>query len=352
MDRVVKRDERIDVLRAIGLLAIVLAHVHPPDIVFQMRNFDVPLMVMVSGAAFGAAVSKRPAAGYFSYLGARVFRLVIPTWIFLSVFFVAALVASSVLSRPYPFTIEEVAGSFGLMTGIGYVWVVRVLLLVAIVAPVIDHIDSRPSERKLFLALLIGVYCVYELCVWLILPSVPETSALRFALREVVCYMIPYGGIFWLGKNVYLEDRRNLAILGGISFFIFASFAVYYVWTIGRFIPSQVCKYPPTLYYLAYAVSVCFFAYYFVSTNSFLKLAVRAGFVFLGRSSLWIYLWHILILFGVQLGCEGANFAIKFVVVLMGATVITAVQKRILVRILKEVESRSVRDKLLMVFGG
>ena len=46
------RDNRIDILRTTGLAMIILAHVYPPPLLFHLRNFDVPLMVLLSGMSF------------------------------------------------------------------------------------------------------------------------------------------------------------------------------------------------------------------------------------------------------------------------------------------------------------
>ena len=43
------RKHYVDAAKVVGLLCIVMAHVSPPGIVAQLRNFDVPLMVIVSG---------------------------------------------------------------------------------------------------------------------------------------------------------------------------------------------------------------------------------------------------------------------------------------------------------------
>lgn len=43
-----KRKKYSDILKVIGLLGFVLAHVTPPTVIFQFRNFDVVLMILVS----------------------------------------------------------------------------------------------------------------------------------------------------------------------------------------------------------------------------------------------------------------------------------------------------------------
>lgn len=44
-----KKYPYIDFLKLVGLFCIILAHVGPPAVVMQLRNFDVPLMVILSG---------------------------------------------------------------------------------------------------------------------------------------------------------------------------------------------------------------------------------------------------------------------------------------------------------------
>lgn len=46
------RDEKVDSPRFVGLAMVVLAHVGPPEWLFQLRNFDVLLMVLLSGISF------------------------------------------------------------------------------------------------------------------------------------------------------------------------------------------------------------------------------------------------------------------------------------------------------------
>ena len=48
-----KRLFYIDLLKTIGLLAVILAHVNPPIWLKQMRSFDVSLLVIVSGYLAG-----------------------------------------------------------------------------------------------------------------------------------------------------------------------------------------------------------------------------------------------------------------------------------------------------------
>ena len=79
-----KRKINLDILKTIGLLCIILAHINPPKVLFQIRNFDVVLMIIIS-AYLG--LSNRKIENPFSYIGNRFCRLVIPCWLFLLLFF-------------------------------------------------------------------------------------------------------------------------------------------------------------------------------------------------------------------------------------------------------------------------
>ncbi len=107
-----KRREDIDILKSIGLICIILAHVNPPKYIFQLRNFDVVLMILVS-AYLGLCSTKK--MNYFEYVYKRAIRLIIPTWIFLIVFFII----NSVYILCYVDK-KIVLSSFLLGKGIGY----------------------------------------------------------------------------------------------------------------------------------------------------------------------------------------------------------------------------------------
>lgn len=50
----------IDFLKMLGLLCIMLAHVNPPQIIMQLRNFDVPFMVILSGMLAANSIHTPP----------------------------------------------------------------------------------------------------------------------------------------------------------------------------------------------------------------------------------------------------------------------------------------------------
>ena len=82
-----KRYIYIDYLKVLGLLLVILAHVNCPSPLMQVRSFDVPLLVFVSGFLASKSYSGHNAKGYY---WKRIKRLVFPAWIFLTFFFLCA----------------------------------------------------------------------------------------------------------------------------------------------------------------------------------------------------------------------------------------------------------------------
>ena len=75
------RMEYIDFLKFIGLTCIIIAHVNPPEWLFFLRNFDVPLMVVVSAILGQKSFQKqkRKNSHYIEFYMNRIKRLVFPT---------------------------------------------------------------------------------------------------------------------------------------------------------------------------------------------------------------------------------------------------------------------------------
>ena len=59
----------------------------------------------------------------------------------------------------------------------------------------------------------------------------------------------------------------------------------------GKIVYTQPFKYPPTTYYFAYSMTASIFAYYFVTSFN-VRIQNLKIIQFIGKSTLWIYLWH------------------------------------------------------------
>jgi peptidoglycan/LPS O-acetylase OafA/YrhL len=339
------RDLRIDLLRLVGVGTIVLAHVSPPDLIFQLRNFGVVMMVVVSAIAFN--ITRRSNEGPLDYIWRRTKRLVFPTWIFLTVFFLFFLV---IHPEKQSFSRSQVIDTFLLLEGIGYVWVIRVFLLVAIAAPFIYQMHTRIGSNRLYFGLLVAALAVYEACRRLVLPQIPASIYEPVVLTAF--FIVPYSLVFALGLRVPTLGQRERA---GVAVVAFAAFAVIgaALWVReGAFVQTQEYKYPPSTYYLAYALFIAMVIW--ESSNVMLgQLARSQGLekivFFIARNSLWIYLWHILMLFL----APDWGWAAVYVFVLSGAVLLTSVQVWFVREVcLRRVSDLRLQSNLRMVLTG
>ncbi len=337
------RFEKLDLLRFIGLSMIILAHSSPGSVIFQLRNFDVPLMVLLSGAVFSLSYKEE---SYFAYVWKRFKRLVLPVWIFLTVYFSAIYITGYHLKT---LSYDVMFNTYALLSGIGYVWVIRVFLLMALIAPALywwnKKTDFKPS---LFGGGLLGVYLIYELVVFThneLLGKGPET----FTLQSIFL-LVGYGCVFALGLRMPLLKTRTILFLAGFFFTVFASYVLYYYLITGHFKYTQAFKYPPTAYYFSYALFAGFSLWEFSDRLYAYSVKIRLNkfILFIAKNSIWVYMWHIPLIEAVHL-----VWYFKFPVVLLGATLITHVQVTAVTRFLEpRISNHIVRKNVHLVLTG
>lgn len=338
------RDTRIDFLRFTGLMMIILAHVYPPPWLFQLRNFDVPLMVFISGLSYRLSVKDEP---YGSYVWARVQRLVFPVWIFLTLLFTLLALTAYPMQLPSFYTIWR---SYLLVDGIGYVWVIRIFLFVALIGPLVYWYHQHQRSHALYLGSLALLYVVYEAMVAWLQPSDTFT---RVLLTQVVYYVIPYGLIFALGLRVPDLSKSALFLTLALCTAGYAAWLGYYGWlhdTAG-WLPTQKFKYPPTSYYLSFALMMAFVLYLASERIMTLCQQVRLEslILFIGSNSIWIYLWHILYL---QVFKSLDDYRSWYLCVLVSSTVTTYLQVRVVQMLLEGVENKAKKKLIRTLFTG
>ncbi len=282
------RNQNIDFLRFLGLSMIILAHVFPPDWLFQLRNFDVPLMILVSGMSY---LQSRKNEHYFNYVAKRFKRLVLPVWIFLTGYFFIDRIVWFAPEQLKPGVILE---SYQLLEGIGFVWIIRVFLLVALVAPFVFHINERITSNRAYFTLIAVIYFCYEILLLNIKPL--GSGIFSQILSYYIAFTPGFGLIFALGIRLNRLTRKEYLMMAIVFFIIFLVCAFWYGRGPDGFIGTQNFKYPPRIYYVSYALAVSSVA---VAVAPFVCAALarlkwlEVLIYFIAQNSLWIYLWHI-----------------------------------------------------------
>lgn len=280
------RDYSIDTLRCIGLFCIILAHVAPPNWLFQIRNFDVPLMVFISGYLYrGKQDNLANFSEQLNYLGKRFVRLVLPVWAFLTFFYLFQLFIPTLFTVNYTAYPNVMLSSYLLMDGFGYVWIIRIFLFMALLGPLCMKFFKKPVN-------LLYYYLAYELCYFLLKDKLQHPTGKLF--NELVGYTAGFLIFFILGSLYNRLSKRQIRSIFAVSSIITIAAAVYFMGYKNEPFDIGAYKYPPRLFYSQYAIAMCFLLFY---AKSYLATFRNSLIAFVGSSSIWIYLWHILFLF-------------------------------------------------------
>lgn len=277
-----QRDLGIDFLRALGLLCIILAHVNPPYMLWQLRSFDVVMMVCISTISYTEYSKPQP---YFKYIKGRIKRLLFPTWQYIILFGCVFYVISLITNTPTPYPIKAIF--IGLLTfhGIGYLWIIRVFLYNAFLNPMIKTINVLKRGGQI--CMVLSSWMLYELlkCV---VRSTGSSMILAVSEATILDFMA-YGIIALCSYLLYHFTDKKLLLSIGI---LVVSVAVLSL-NNHDFNPNSY-KYPPGLLYTSWGLLVTACSFFAIRKISIKKLP---GIVqFISSNSLWIYFWHALFL--------------------------------------------------------
>lgn len=274
-----KRDPVIDNLRFVGITLIVLAHVTPPNLIlFNARAFDVPLMLFVSGLAYsGKSVEVK-----WNFFIHRFLRLVVPVYLFLTLYFVLAGAMKFMAGIDFGITTRHIVGSYLLMEGIGFVWIIRVFLMVAMLTPWLVRLEARIKSDAQFAVLLVALAVAQEVLL------VSHAGLGNPFVRDFVYYAVGYSLLFLLGLRLQRASSRWSWLTGCVVLFVTV---LLLVWLQKWSIWVNDYKYPPRLYFMAYG-AVASVACFLTMRSKPLRRKTHLV-TFIGQNTIWIYLWHI-----------------------------------------------------------
>lgn len=329
-----ERDINFDMLKIIGLFSVIIAHTDPPEAIFYFQSFDVPLMVIISGALFSYS-SRNKVSASWTYIQQRLLRLIVPTWTFLAFFFVATYLVFSASGKRYPFSSQQIIDNFALLHG--YVWIIRVFILVAIITPLLLRLRTTVSNWYFFL-ILATAYLSYEGIYRLF--GQWDNSGVFVLISMGVFYILPYGCLFGLGMSLPGLDKRTI---GAIVLLFLGVFSVLVAYNYHSEVPLrlQEYKYPPRLFYIAYAIFVSLLFYLLVERMQIKSRLIIDAVTFISSSSIWIYLWHIFFIYYWNVFIyhfipAAGNFLLTFVAVLLLSIGATYFQKKMVAKFILE----------------
>ncbi|HOO89728.1 MAG TPA: acyltransferase family protein [Syntrophales bacterium] len=275
-------------MRFLGVMIIMIAHAEAPEWVNQLRNFGTPLLIVASALSY-AVVYKNRELSILPFLRKRLSRLTLPVWIFLTGFFLLCYLFSLIVGMNYPFDVRTIISSYMFYNGIGFVWIFKVYIILALITPLALHYKRNvPSDSIYFISIVI-CYGIHELIIRVSAPCIPVH--LEGFMNSVIFIIIPYSLLYLYGLKLGALSDRQVMFISASFLIVFASIAAYMKAHNGSFVPTEQYKFPPTIYYLSYALFALHAVYLFCRhAVGYMNPKVI---IWLSSHSLWIYLWHI-----------------------------------------------------------
>lgn len=336
-----ERDYSIDIMRFIALAGLICVHIAPPDLwVRELRSFDVPLMVFLSGVSFSMASGKN--IKYWEYIKKRFTRILLPTWIFLLIYFIIHYALT-----PSLFFRTSTLVSFSLFTGF-YTWIMRVFLIVAILSPfvlvLINKITTFWKVVVLMLALILNEIIIRIFCGGL------DNGDLLVMIEMNLPYLI----IFCVGSYASQIKRKYYIPIALLCFLAYVIIAVLVYLNTGAYPAVSRSKYPPQFYYLVYGFAWIFFLWHFrfPITDFMGKIKLKSFAQFIGSHTMWIYFWHILLVEIVMERLAIDSALIRFFLVFFSSILLTYLQSKFVTKVGEHLEDVSKRKLLYTLFNG
>src|SRR5207237_43876 len=135
------------------------------------------------------------------------------TFIFLSIFFSLVYLISKSIGQNFPFSTNTLLESFALTQGTGYVWIIRVFILVAIALPFLIKIYNKLNNKKFYLPILLIAYFLYEIIFRLYFSThiVQNIPVLNYFTKYIIFYIIPYGIVAGVGFYITKMNSKTIA---------------------------------------------------------------------------------------------------------------------------------------------
>lgn len=279
--------------------------------------------------------------GYFSYVIKRVKRILIPTWLFLIAYYGVIVFYFLLKGKMGTFSVNEMARTFALQTS-WYVWVMRVFLITALVAPFIKRIKDKTNKWVLVLtgsAVLIAYEFVH----------IGNDASIGYYLTMTIPYII----IFTMGMIIKEFNTKQLLLMSFVLLAVSGSFGYKITLDNGSFLCTNNFKCPPLLYFSCFGLgcSIIFWLLKDSIYNLTKTLRIDKLMTFIGSHTMWFYLLHIPVIM-VAVYLPVGKF-VQFIFTLIVTTLITYLFVRFVENVvMKHIKSEVALKNIELIFLG
>ena len=345
-----KRNNDYDFLRFIGIACVILAHMNIPVVLFQLRNLDVPLLVVLSGMSY-QQFSSVSHASYGAYLKSRIIRLCVPVWLFTTFFITVNWLTTDVSYTPVTVALLYVFVG-GAELGL---WIIRIFVSMALLAPFLLKISLKLKSQigfYLFVILAFGGYALLGA----VLGGNWQTPV-TWTYKVILLHTIAYALLYLYGIRLIQCKPRTLCLHMVAFLCLFLGCFFYYYHTRGVIVYTKAFKYPPRLYYLSYALfgTLLFYLLTISLRASWFERMKNFSLVrFVGSSPIWVYLWHWFFLRRWHLSrFSSLHYSIQFLCVFGCAVLTVWVQQKVVFYVChKLIKTKSLNKQIRKIFVG
>ncbi|HFI0085412.1 TPA: acyltransferase [Streptococcus suis] len=274
------RDTKIDNLRVIGILLVILAHSGSGKLINDFRSFDVILLVFLSAIC----VTKE---GYSSYLEfksvalKRIRRIILPTYLFVVAFGILSFIAYRVAGKPELFGLRQIVNSFLLCEdSVGYIWIMKVYFINALITPMLLRVLSKIKNWQYSVLIAVEIL-TYAIIRTLYIAFLDGNYVAWIVIDQWIICCLAY--LFVAQEAIWYKNARNVRNYVPVIWLLV--FLVTCLISETGFSPAAG-KRPPNLQYIAYGLAMSGLLYRYIpqKTNAF--------FEWISKNSLTIYLVH------------------------------------------------------------
>lgn len=272
-----KRDHTIDLLRTWATIHIFVTHAEVPRPYYYVRAFEVIILVFLSSMSFVLSKYEFSWSSYVKYVTKRLWRIVKPLWMLLTLFFILFIFVFKI-----PYTPKDILLSYAMTSsGISLVWIYRIFCTIALMMPIF----KKPALEK-------PVWTIVPICIILLIGNdffYQKVLINSKLLTFVITYTVSYTIASVLGMMNTRTSSKDRLIIGGI----FLAIALV-CFIITKNPDCEAYKYPPQTYFVSYGLGMSFVLYELCShikhyNPTFLKIIT-----WISSQAMNLYLWHII----------------------------------------------------------
>lgn len=280
------RDNSIDALRGIAVIAMVIAHTNayflgnPVAVtLWDLSLFSVPTFIFCSAYLFFKQAQKREPLYDLTYFKKRILRLLIPYYIFLFIYF-----AFSVFLVKEPLSVKAIIENVTLTGGIGFNWLVILFIYFAILMPLLDILSRK--KRTFFYFYCFSSFVVSVILLFIKIP-------IHFKLMMWLPWSLVIIATWFLAQK---EEKQSTIFSWTAIWGVLFTFSLSAQYLLGHSLRHYENKYPPNLYHLAYGIAITFLLFFIARTKLFDRIKIQPALTFFSVNSYSFYFVHIIVL--------------------------------------------------------